>query len=74
MVKPLPYKAICKKCGTSKIVSPKSDALNPLESFPPCPKCGQLMVDREKMGEFNVIDWYLHSIKNIFDKLKYPKF
>lgn len=71
MVKPLPYKAICKKCGTSKIVSPKSDALNPLESFPICPKCGKMMDGR---GAPNPIDMVFNGIKNIFDKPKYPKF
>lgn len=28
MIQPLPFKYVCPKCGYSKIVKPKSDALN----------------------------------------------
>ena len=28
-IKPNPYKLVCPKCGFSKVVAPKSDALSP---------------------------------------------
>ena len=28
-IKPNPYKLVCLKCGFSKVVAPKSDALSP---------------------------------------------
>ena len=45
-VKPNPYKLVCQKCGFSKVVAPKSDALSPKDLVamsPVCSKCGEKM-------------------------------
>ena len=45
-IKPNPYKLVCLKCGFSKIVAPKSDALSPKDLVamsPVCKKCGEKM-------------------------------
>ena len=42
-IKPDPYKVKCPNCGYSKVVSPKSDALNPSDFINKCPKCGTYM-------------------------------
>ncbi len=45
-VKPNPYKLVCAKCGFSKVVAPKSDALSPkdlISMSPVCPKCKEQM-------------------------------
>ncbi|MCT7493964.1 hypothetical protein [Aliarcobacter cryaerophilus] len=41
-IKPNPYKLVCPKCGFSKVVAPKSDALSPKDLVamsPVCSKC-----------------------------------
>ena len=45
-IKPNPYKLVCPKCGFSKVVAPKSDALSPKDLVamsPVCSKCGEKM-------------------------------
>ena len=39
MLSPKPFKYKCKECGYSKIVKPKSDALNLADFNSTCPKC-----------------------------------
>jgi Zn finger protein HypA/HybF involved in hydrogenase expression len=39
MIKPKPYKLVCQSCRYKKIVTPKSDALNPSDMILICPKC-----------------------------------
>ena len=49
-IKPNPYKLVCTKCGFSKIVAPKSDALSPKDLVamsPMCDKCGEKMIKTE---------------------------
>ena len=49
MIKPMPYKKKCPKCGYSGIVRPDSDVCpsgNELK-FLVCPKCGEFMVRTE---------------------------
>ncbi len=63
MIAPTPYKLVCPKCGYSKIVSPKSDALN-IEDLKAmssiCPKCkGQM-----ERKDTNMLD----DIFNIFSR------
>ncbi|MCX2716135.1 hypothetical protein OQH61_00070 [Helicobacter sp. MIT 21-1697] len=62
MIQPQPYKAICTKCGTSKVVSPKSDALSP-QDMPICQKCGQIMSEKKAP---NGLDILRKNIKNLF--------
>ncbi len=38
-VKPNPYKLVCSQCGYSKVISPRSDVLNPMDLVSICPKC-----------------------------------
>ena len=45
-VAPRPFKVTCPKCNYSKVVRPKSDALNPMDWINTCPKCDAKM-DRE---------------------------
>jgi len=49
-VQPKPYKLVCSKCGHSKVVSPKSDCLNPKDLMAMssiCSKCGEQMERKE---------------------------
>ena len=39
MIAPQPFKFVCPKCGYTKVVKPKSDALNPMDFMSTCPKC-----------------------------------
>ena len=63
-VKPNPYKLVCQKCGFSKVVAPKSDALSPKDLVamsPVCKKCGEKM-ERKSVGKFS-----LTNLFNIFE-------
>ena len=62
MIQPKPYKVVCKKCGWSKVITPKSDALSPSDFVFECPKCKGGNLEKEKMNPFNVVD----MIKNIW--------
>ena len=42
-IAPKPFKYKCPQCGYSKVVKPKSDALNPMEMLSICPKCKSQM-------------------------------
>jgi hypothetical protein len=51
MIAPPPFVVKCPKCGHTKTVRPRSDALNPADVFPPCPKCKTpMMRTDEKPG------------------------
>jgi hypothetical protein len=56
MIKPKPYKLVCRNCGYSKVVQPKSDVLSPIDMFRRCKQCEALMnkepLYREKILEF----------------------
>ena len=58
-VKPNPYKLVCQKCGFSKVVATKSDALSPKDLVamsPICKKCGEKM-ERKSVDKLeSVID------------------
>ena len=58
-ISPQPFKVKCQKCGYSKVVAPKSDALSPLDFITTCPKCGGSL---EKV-ELNILDTILTTIK-----------
>ncbi len=56
-IKPNPYKLVCPKCGFSKVVAPKSDALSPKDLVamsPVCSKCGEQM-EKEKLNPIDTI-------------------
>ena len=59
MVAPKPFKWVCPKCGYSKIVTPKSDVISPMELMSHCPKCDTQM---EKKNDIGVAD----LLKRIF--------
>ena len=46
-VAPKPFKYKCPNCGYSKVVKPKSDALNPTDWINICPKCKTEMTRQE---------------------------
>jgi len=52
MIAPPPFKYICSKCGYSRVVKPKSDAINPIEISDICPKCKTQM----RRVELNIFD------------------
>ena len=58
-IKPNPYKLVCPKCGFSKVVAPKSDALSPKDLVAMslvCLKCGEKM-ERKSVDKLeSVID------------------
>jgi len=43
MIKPIPHKLKCPSCGYSKVISPKSDVVNPTDFMGTCPKCKTMM-------------------------------
>ena len=54
-VKPNPYKLVCPKCGFSKVVTLKSDALSPKDLIamsPVCSKCKEQMERKDT----NILD------------------
>ncbi|MEM5557400.1 hypothetical protein AAHK07_02645 [Aliarcobacter cryaerophilus] len=58
-IKPKPYKLVCPKCGFSKVVAPKSDALSPKDLVamsPVCSKCGEKMERKSVDGLDSLID------------------
>jgi Zn finger protein HypA/HybF involved in hydrogenase expression len=52
MIQPKPFKFLCKQCGYSKVIKPKSDALSPMDMINICPKCKSTM----KRKELNIVD------------------
>ncbi len=48
-VKPNPYKFVCSECGYTKVISPKSDVLNPMDLMSICPKC-KAMMDKKSLN------------------------
>ena len=66
-IKPNPYKLVCAKCGFSKIVAPKSDALSPndlIAMSPVCKKCGEKM-ERKSVDK---LDSVIDSLFGMFRK------
>jgi peptide subunit release factor 1 (eRF1) len=59
--KPQPTTYNCPKCGWSKTVSPKSDALMPGDIIQECPKCGNDQLEAKRAG---LVDQLLAAIKN----------
>ncbi|PWE23567.1 hypothetical protein DF188_02530 [Aliarcobacter skirrowii] len=56
-IKPKPYKLVCPKCGFSKVVAPKSDALSPKDLIamsPICKKCGEKM-ERKDLNKLDIL-------------------
>jgi len=49
MIAPQPFKYKCPKCGYSKIVKPKSDAIDIVAMLNICPKCKSEM-DRVELN------------------------
>ena len=56
MIQPKSFKYKCTKCGYSKTVKPKSDALNPLDFINECPKYKSKM-DKIKLNILEKIFW-----------------
>jgi len=63
MIKPPPKTFKCLSCNWSKTVSPKSDALSPLDYFDECPKCGE---NKLEVVPANSIDVILNKVKVLF--------
>lgn len=47
MIQPNPYKFVCLKCGYSKTIVPKSDAIDPKDIINYCFKCNCVMEKKE---------------------------
>jgi len=58
MIQPQPHKLKCPKCNYSKVVSPKSDVLDPRDFLGNCPKCDALL---EKMT-LNKIEKFISKV------------
>ncbi len=68
-IKPNPYKLVCPKCGFSKVVAPKSDALSPKDLVamsPVCKKCGEKM-ERKSVDKLDsvLIDSFIWDVEEI---------
>ena len=48
MFQPKPHKVVCKKCGWSKVVAPKSNVLSSSDFVFECPKCKNGELERKK--------------------------
>jgi len=59
MIAPQPFKYKCPKCNYTKIVKPKSDALNIIDFSSSCPKCGMEM----ERVELNIAESLVSKIK-----------
>jgi endogenous inhibitor of DNA gyrase (YacG/DUF329 family) len=55
-IAPTSFKYKCPKCGYSKIVKPKSDAINPIEWNNICPKC-KTQMERKELNVIEKIFW-----------------
>lgn len=57
MVKPLPYKVKCPKCGYSRIIKPKSDVMIEEAVLTICPicKCGMTREELNFVDKFFMI-------------------
>jgi predicted nucleic-acid-binding Zn-ribbon protein len=64
MIRPLPSKFTCPKCGYSKIHQPESDALSPMDLVQICPKCNKTMQKTDKMSAVDVV---VGKFKSLFD-------
>jgi endogenous inhibitor of DNA gyrase (YacG/DUF329 family) len=62
MIKPKPFKLTCPNCNYKKVVRPKSDSLDIMDSVQHCPKCETLMKRTEESDTDNMLT-------NIFTKL-----
>ena len=62
-IQPPPFKFVCPNCGYTKVHQPKSDALNPLDFFQVCPKCGSKM---KKEGVASGVDIIVDKLKSLF--------
>jgi transcription elongation factor Elf1 len=58
MIAPQPFKFVCPKCGYTKVVKPKSDALNPMDFMSTCPKCTAKM-DKKLLGFLDKLFKYI---------------
>lgn len=52
MIQTKPFKFECPKCGYSKVVKPKSDAMSPMDIRNTCPKCNSKM-QRKELNTFD---------------------
>jgi len=56
-IPPPPHKLVCPKCGYSKIVKPKSDALDPRDMIGICPRC-DIFMEKKKLDALSRV-WSL---------------
>ena len=63
MINPPAHKFICPKCNYSKIVSPKSDALDLSDYLQVCPKCN---VEMKKVELSTLSDEVFAYVKDKF--------
>lgn len=61
-VRPNPYKLVCPKCGYSKVVSPKSDCLNPKDLMNMSSICSKCKEDMNRKS--------LNTLDSIFSMFK----
>ena len=66
MIAPKPFIAICKKCGRTRLIVPKSDVINPSEISPSCDKCGASM---SKKGTDELIGTLADIGKSLVERL-----
>lgn len=59
MVAPKPFKWVCPKCGYSKVVTQKSDALDPSAFMNRCPKCTSEMEKNRDIGVLDLLKEFL---------------
>ena len=56
MIKPAPWKSVCKKCGWSKICAPSSDVVSAgCGIFLECPICGNKDLRSETLNAFELV-------------------
>ncbi|MBF7041912.1 hypothetical protein IY971_00560 [Campylobacter volucris] len=64
MIRPMPFKKVCKKCGYSKLITPKSDVMPFVGDIFTCPKCKEPLQRKNA----NALEIALGTILGAFKK------
>ena len=70
-IRPLPSIYTCSKCGWTKKVAPRSDALMPGEYFSECPTCGcGTLTHRHVSSNHTLVDQLTAMLDRFSSKVK----
>ncbi|EPZ2626741.1 hypothetical protein ACXLT2_000006 [Campylobacter coli] len=64
MIRPMPFKKVCKKCGYSKVIAPKSDVMPFSGDVFTCPKCKETL----QIKNTNALEMVLGALFGVFKR------